>query len=99
MADVILVLNAGSSSIKFSAYQDSAIIKNPGASVIVGMGTQKGQSVGFVLEVGQGRGALWGSLLPAAIASYHRVASDLARAKGCCLMDVLVDKARQKQST
>lgn len=85
-------------SVNFSAYSDSALVKSPGASAIIGMGKRNGKSVGFVLEVAKGRGALSASLLPVGVASYHRIASDIARTSGRCLMDVLVDNARQSQS-
>ena len=88
-----------SACVNFSTYDDPAIVKYPGASAIVGMGKKSGQSVGFVLEVAKGSGVLLGSLLPVGVASHHRIASDIARAKGRCLIDVLIDKARESQST
>jgi hypothetical protein len=39
------------SSVKFSAYHDSDIVKYPGATVLVGMGKRSdGKTVGFVLR-------------------------------------------------
>tara|TARA_R110002110_G_scaffold415835_1_gene657175 strand:+ start:7786 stop:8130 length:345 start_codon:yes stop_codon:yes gene_type:complete len=80
-------------SVVFSTYDDSAIVKYPDASVIVGMGNIAGFSAGFVLEVAEGRGALSGSILPAVTASHHRNMAHIARKHGRCLIDVLIENA------
>jgi hypothetical protein len=53
-----------SSSVKFSMYDDPELAKNPGASVIVGVGDKTdGSHVGFALEVIPGSGVVEGIYL------------------------------------
>jgi len=89
-----------SSSVIFSAYDEPGLVKNPGASVIVGSGKKTdGSDVGFVLEVAQGSGVIEGVYLePYGIATHHRTASQTARMNGMPLMDVMQEMARQHRA-
>ena len=84
------------SSVKsFDSYNDPDLVRNPRATVIVGIAkTAQGHEIGFALEVVPGQGVVAHALLvPAGIATWHRMASMEARAAGLALIDVLSLKA------
>ncbi len=87
-----------SHSVRFSAYEDPSLARNPGATVIVGTGQDaKGEPAGFVIEVLPGKGVVEAQLLvPHSIASWHSNASMEARMAGVPLIDVLVAKANAR---
>lgn len=88
-----------STSVKFSVYDDPKLVKNIGATVLVGYGHNKeGNNVGFVLEVKPSEGVLEGAFLePIGIVSNHRTAAQAAKVNGMSLFDALQEKARQHQ--
>lgn len=82
-------------SVTFSTYDDPRLVRNPGATAIVGTGQDtRGDPAGFVIEVLPGKGVVEAQLLvPHGIATWHRNASMEARMVGAPLIDVLVAKA------
>jgi len=89
-----------SSSVFFSAYDDPVLVRNFGASVIVGSGDKAdGSPVGFVLEVAKGSGVIEGVYLePYGIASDHRTGSQIAKMKNVPLIEVMLEMADQHRS-
>jgi hypothetical protein len=89
-----------SSSVHFSSYDDSELVKNLGASVIVGSGDKAdGSHIGFVLEVISGSGVVESAYLePYGIATHHRTASQTAKMNGMYLLDVLQEMAKQHRA-
>lgn len=88
--------NINSSSLIFSSYDNPALTRNPGATVLVGTAkNMNGDDLGFVIEVISGKGVLVGEFLnPWGIATWHRMASQDALLYGKPLIDVLLDMAK-----
>jgi hypothetical protein len=84
-------------SINFSSYNDPALMKNAGATIVVGSGDKAdGSRLGFALEVIEGSGVVEIEYLePYGIASHHRAASQTAKMEGMYLLDVLQEMAKQ----
>lgn len=87
-------LNQGinSDSVRFSVYDDPDLVRNPGATVLVGGGKDaQGKRIGFALEVVSGKGVVASEILiPEGIATWHKTASMQAKVAGQPLIDVLV---------
>ena len=80
-----------SSSVLYNLYEEPKLIKNTGASVIVGSGDRlDGTIVGFVLEVIPGLGVVEALYLkPHGIATHHRMATQIAKANGIYFIDAM----------
>ena len=87
--------NINLDSIRFSSYDKPYLVRNTGATVIVGSGTYvNGENVGFALEVISNKGVVASEIIiPYGIASYHNRASMQAKMSNLPLLDVLVDMA------
>ncbi len=87
------------SSVKFNAYDGPALARNPGATVLVGVGESTGgDKVGFVIEVLSQKGVLVGELLhPYGIALSDRMASMDAARYGKPMIDILLATAEARR--
>lgn len=85
------------SSISFNAYDDPYLLKNIGATLLVGIGeNSNGEYVGFAAEVKQGYGVLSSLIIePHGIASQDKKAAHIARMDGKYMIDVLNQMAIQ----
>lgn len=79
------------SSISFNAYDDPYLIKNKGATLLVGIGkNSNSEHVGFAVEVKQGYGVLSSLIIePHGIASQDKKAAHIARMDDKYIIDVL----------
>jgi len=85
-----------SSTVVFGAYNAQGLARNPGATVLVGVGEDMdgGNPIGFAVEVMEGKGLLVGEILrPYGTATWHRMASQTALAANRPLIDVLLANA------
>ncbi len=80
-----------SSHVQYAVYDDPVLVKNPGASVFVGIGdTQDDIPIGFIIEVIPGQGVVEDVILePYGIATHHKLESRYAKMNGMTLMDRL----------
>ena len=80
-----------SSSVKFSAYNDQALARTPGASIIVAAAKKTtGDRVGFVIEVKPGHGVVeFAYIDPEGIITHHKRAAQMAKMHGLTLMETL----------
>lgn len=85
------------SSVYFNAYDDPYLLKNIGATLLVGIGeNSNGEYVGFAAEVKQGYGVLSSLIIePHGIASQDKKAAHVARMDGKYMIDVLNQMAIQ----
>lgn len=85
------------SSVYFNAYDDPYLLKNMGATLLVGVGeNSKAEHVGFAVEVKQGSGVLSSLIIePSGIASQDKKAAHIARMDGKYMIDVLNQMAIQ----
>ncbi|UYF70516.1 MULTISPECIES: zinc-ribbon domain-containing protein [Acinetobacter] len=85
------------SSVYFNAYDDPYLLKNMGATLLVGVGeNSKAEHVGFAVEVKQGCGVLSSLIIePSGIASQDKKAAHIARMNGKYMIDVLNQMAIQ----
>lgn len=82
-------------SLRFSVYGgETCLAKHPGATVIVGSGTRRGKTLGWVLEVTDGEGVIDSvQISPWGITTDHRSAAALAGSLGAPLSSVLLERA------
>ena len=87
------------SSTRHFVYQDPELVKNSGATIMVGLGDKEdGITVGFVFEVIPGQGVVEGVILqPSGTATYHKLESQYAKMHGMSLMDRLQQKNKAAQ--
>jgi hypothetical protein len=87
------------SSIRHFVYEDPILVKNYGASIIVGLAKKEnGDDVGFVIEIIPGQGVVEGVVLqPYGTATYHKLESQYARMHGMTLIDRLKQKNKAAQ--
>lgn len=85
------------SSVKFSCYSDPLLMKNFGASAIVGSGYKNdGSLVSFILEVTAESGVVESAYIePFGIATYHRKASEIAEKNGITLIEAITSMAQK----
>jgi len=87
------------SSVRHFVYDDPVLIKNSGATIMVGLAKKEdGSDVGFVFEVIPGQGVVEGVILqPSGTATYHKLESQYAKMNGMTLIDRLQQKNRAAQ--
>ena len=87
------------SSVRHFVYDDPVLVKNSGASIMVGLAKKEdGTDVGFVFEVIPGQGVVEGVVLqPHGTATYHKQESQYAKMHGMSLMDRLQQKNKAAQ--
>ena len=87
------------SSVRHFVYDDPVLVKNSGASIMVGLAKKEdGTDVGFVFEVIPGQGVVEGVILqPSGTATYHKQESQYAKMNGMTLMDRLQQKNKAAQ--
>ena len=87
------------SSVRHFVYDDPVLVKNSGASIMVGLAKKEdGTDVGFVFEVIPGQGVVEGVILqPSGTATYHKQESRYAKMNGMTLMDRLQQKNKAAQ--
>ena len=92
------------SSVRHFIYEDSVLVKNPGAVIVVGIAETEGNDVagladvGFVIEVIPGQGVVEGVVLqPHGTATYHKLESQYAKMRGMTLIDRLQQKNKAAQ--
>ena len=92
--------NISSNSVMFNSYEEHGLSRNPGATVLVGIGKDlEGESVGFGLEVIPGEGVVSSEkFVPYGIAMHDKEASMQSNMTGQPLLDVLVEKAENHRS-
>ena len=84
------------SSVRHFIYEDSVLVKNPGAVIVVGIAEKEDgevvglADVGFVIEVIPGQGVVEGVVLqPYGTATHHKLESQYAKMHGMTLIDRL----------
>ncbi len=87
------------SSVRHFVYEDPVLVKNYGASIIVGLAEKEnGDDVGFVIEIIPGQGVVEGVVLqPYGTATYHKLESQYAKTHGMTLIDRLKQKNKAAQ--
>ena len=87
------------SSVRHFVYDDPVLVKNSGASIMVGLAKKEdGTDVGFVFEVIPGQSVVEGVILqPSGTATYHKQESQYAKMNGMTLMDRLQQKNKAAQ--
>jgi len=87
------------SSTRHFVYQDPVLVKNPGATIMVGLGDKAdGTTLGFVFEFIPGQGVVEGVILqPSGTATYHKLESQYAKMNGMSLMGRLQQKNKAAQ--
>ena len=87
------------SSVRHFVYDDPVLVKNSGASIMVGLAKKEdGTDVGFVFEVIPSQGVVEGVILqPSGTATYHKQESQYAKMNGMTLIDRLQQKNKAAQ--
>ena len=87
------------SSVRHFVYDDPVLVKNSGASIMVGLAKKEdGTDVGFVFEVIPGQGVVEGVILqPSGTATYHKQEYQYAKMNGMTLIDRLQQKNKAAQ--
>jgi hypothetical protein len=83
-------------SITFMLYEDPALVKQPGAKILVGGGNEpSGANVGFVIELKQTEGVLESKLFRerSGVTIHHKTIARMAKQQGKKFIDMATELA------
>jgi hypothetical protein len=84
-------------NLRWEAYTDKRLVSSPMAFAVVGLASKRnGDRVGFVAEVVDGLGIMYGQVVDATAASHHSTLSRIAIQRGNTLVDVIVAEHRNR---